>query len=350
MAASDYFDLPDTGEMLESTFRKKGWDYRRIDSDGVKDYRQFNLGPNMEMGSPEFGEDMIFEETKYYPHNKQKRMSKETKKEEVLLPELDEITEVTSTNPRDLVVISIPKMGKGTILGDFTKKQKALVLDLEKGGYEFIEARKISTYTSQETTRWEAYQNYVKYRKALLEQKGKYEFLIIDGLTDLDDLSEIGGTLAYMNSIIGKKFNRIPNTETKYEFGDPNWKSVLTLPDGAGYQHTRQWFLQQIEFFRQIAPYRIYAAHVSDKYIKENGKEEVVGSEISLTGKLKTIFASKVTALAKLTADGDDRYLNFDVLNNSIIAGSRAPHLKGKILISTQEEGKIKTFWENIYK
>ena len=41
------------------------------------------------------------------------------------LPE--EITEVKSTNPRDLVVISIPKMGKGTILGDFTKKYNALV-------------------------------------------------------------------------------------------------------------------------------------------------------------------------------------------------------------------------------
>ena len=122
------------------------------------------------------------------------------------LPE--EITEVKSTNPRDLVIISIPKMGKGTILGDFTTKQNALVVDLEKGGYEFIAARKLSTYTSQETNRWEAFQNYIEYRKLLLENKGKYEYLIIDGLTDLDDLSEIGGTLAYMNSIIGKKFNR----------------------------------------------------------------------------------------------------------------------------------------------
>ena len=264
----------------------------------------------------------------------------------------DEITEVKSTNPRDLVIISIPKMGKGTILGDFTTKKNALVLDLEKGGYEFIPARKLSTYPSQETTRWEAFQNYIEYRKLLLENKGKYEYLIIDGLTDLDDLSEIGGTLAYMNSIIGKKFNRKGGEATgeKLTFDDPEWKSVLTLPDGAGYQHTRSWFLQQVEFFRQISPYRIYAAHVADKYIKDNGKEEVVGSEISLTGKLKTIFASKVTSLAKLTAEGDERYLNFDVLNDSIIAGSRAPHLKGRILISKlDKEGNINTFWENIY-
>jgi hypothetical protein len=268
-------------------------------------------------------------------------------KDDVILP--DEISKVSNTNARDLVIISIPKMGKGTILGALTKEKNGLVLDLEKGGYEFIEARKLSTYTSQETTRWESFQNYIKYRKALLEKKGKYEYLIIDGLTDLDDLSEIGGTLAYMNSIIGKKFNRDADGN-KLDFDDPNWKSVLTLPDGAGYSHTRKWFLEQVEIFRQIAPYRIYAAHIADKYIKDNGKEEVVGSEIALTGKLKTIFASKVTALAKLTAEGTERYLNFDVLNDSIIAGSRAPHLKGRILISKQDkQGKIETFWNNIY-
>lgn len=268
-------------------------------------------------------------------------------KDDVILP--DEISKVSNTNARDLVIISIPKMGKGTILGALTTERNGLVLDLEKGGYEFIEARKLSTYTSQETTRWESFQNYIKYRKALLEKKGKYEYLIIDGLTDLDDLSEIGGTLAYMNSILGKKFNR-DTDGNKLDFDDSNWKSVLTLPDGAGYSHTRKWFLEQVEIFRQIAPYRIYAAHIADKYIKDNGKEEVVGSEIALTGKLKTIFASKVTALAKLTAEGSERYLNFDVLNDSIIAGSRAPHLKGRILISKQDkQGKVETFWNNIY-
>jgi len=263
------------------------------------------------------------------------------------LPE--SVTEVKSTNPRDLVIISIPKMGKGTILGDFTTKQNALVLDLEKGGYEFIAARKLSTYKEQSTTRWESFQNYISCRKLLLENKGKYEYLIIDGLTDLDDLSDIGGTLAYMQTIIGKKFNRNAAGE-KLSFDDPEWRSVISLPEGAGYKHTRDWFLQQIEFFRQISPYRIYAAHVADKYIKDNGKDEVVGSEISLTGKLKTIFASKVTALCKLTSDGPDRYLNFDVLNDSIIAGSRAPHLKGRILISKNTDKGVTTFWENIYK
>lgn len=270
--------------------------------------------------------------------------------EKLKLP--DEISIPISGNAKDLVIVSIPKMGKSAILGDFTTTHNAIILDMEKDGYQYIPARKLSTYTSHDMNLWESYQNYIKYRKLLLENKGKYEFLIIDGLTDLDELSEIGGTLAYMNSIIGKKFNRkggLADAE-KIEYGDPEWKSVLTLPDGAGYQHVRAWFMQQVEFFKQISPYRIYAAHVVDKYIKDNGKEEVVGAEISLTGKLKTIFASRVTALAKLVAEGNERYLNFDVVNDSVIAGSRSPILKGRILISKMEGEKLTTYWENIFK
>ena len=272
---------------------------------------------------------------------------------EVFLP--DDIDETVATDPRDLVVISIPKMGKGCILGDFSVKYNALVFDLEKGGYEYIKARKITTYPKESTSAIEAYDNYIDYREALLKEKGKYKFLIIDGLSDLDKMSEIGGTIAYMHTTIGKHFNKHnpkdPRKEApKYKPGDKDFKSVLTLADGAGYQHTRRWFLQQVEFFRQISPYRIYAAHIVDKYIKEDGKDEVMGSEIALTGQLKRIFASKVTSLAKLFADDTKRYLNFEVLNDSIIAGSRAPKLKGKILISEQaEDDSISTFWENIY-
>lgn len=277
-------------------------------------------------------------------------------KEEFKLP--DEITKATGMAPKDLVVLSIPKMGKGTIFGDFTTKYNAIILDLERGGYDYINARKLSTYTTSETTRYESFDNYIKFRNLLLENKGKYEYLLVDGLSDLDELAEIGGTKAYMNSIIGGSFNReldalkrpIKNGE-KLLPTDPEYKSVLTLPDGAGYQHTRKWFMDQIEIFKQIAPYRLYAAHIADKYIKDNGKEEVIGSEISLTGKLKTIFASRVTAMCKMVALDTERWLNFDVLNDSIVAGSRAPFLEGKILISRKEKaGKITTFWESIYR
>lgn len=268
-----------------------------------------------------------------------------------------DITQPQGAAPRDLAIISIPKCGKGTILGKLTEEKNAIVLDLEKGGYDYIPARKLSTYTDQSTTKFESYSNYITYRNLLLENKGVYDYLIIDGLSDLDDIADIGGTFLYMNSIIGKKWNRkgdIPGGDP-YSPTDPEWRSVLSLAEGAGYKYHRDWFFQQFELFRQISPYRIYAAHVVDKYIKDNGKEEVVGSEISLTGKLKFMFASKVTSLAKLVAEGNKRYLNFDVINDSVISGSRAPHLNGKILISemkidSDSKNYVKTYWENIYK
>ena len=262
----------------------------------------------------------------------------------------DQITEATSVNPRDLVITSIPKMGKGTILGALSREKNALVFDLEKGGYEFISARKVSIYETNETSFEEAYIKYIEYRNELLKSKGKYEYLIIDGLSDLDRLSEYGGTILYMNSIIGKNFNKNPKNGEVYPMSSPEYKSVLSLPNGGGYAYTRKWFLDQIDLFSQISPYRIYAAHVQDKYTNNNGKEEVSGSEISLTGKLKSIFASKVTSLCKLIADGNKRYLSFEVDSDNVIAGSRAPHLFGKILISEIKDGELKTYWENIYK
>lgn len=274
-------------------------------------------------------------------------------KKELALP--DEITYASNPNPRDLVIIGIPKIGKGTIIGSLTKEKNAIVFDLERGGYEYIDARKVSIYDTDSTSFEEAFKNYVKLRNLLLGSKGKYEFLAIDGLSDLDMLAEYGGTRLYMDSIIGKKFNREVDKATNrilgiYEYTSPEWKSVLTLPDGAGYMWTRKWFLEQVEIFRQISPYRLYAAHISDKLVKDNGREEVVGSEIALTGKLKSIFAAKVTSLAKLVAEDNKRYLNFDVLNDSILAGSRNPKLSGKILISEKEkDGTVKTFWSNIY-
>ena len=243
--------------------------------------------------------------------------------EEILLPE--EVAIAKGTDPRDLVIISIPKMGKSEILGALSRERNALILDLEKGGYDYINARKISTYDSQDQDIYDSYLNYIKYRNALYRNKGKYDFLIIDNLTELDALSEIGGTFAYMDTVIGKNYNRDEKTKQKLDYRDPDFRLVHTLPEGYGYQHTRKWFLDQIEIFRQIAPYRIYAAHLVDKYIKDDGKETVIGAEIALTGRLKNIFAAKVTSLCKLVADENERYLNFDVQNDSIVAGSRAP-------------------------
>ena len=271
--------------------------------------------------------------------------------EELKLP--DQVTEAKATDPRDLVLVGIPKIGKGTILGALTREKNALVLDLEKGGYEYIDAKKVSTYEHELDSDFDSFKNYIKWRNKLLAEKGKYDYLIIDGLSDLDMLSVIGGTMVYMDSVIGQKFNRVMGISKgeKLPWGHKDWKPVTSLPDCAGYQHTRKWFMDQINIFKQISPFRLYAAHIVDKYIKGDGKEEVTCSEIALTGELKRIFASRVTALGKLIADGDDRFLNFEVQNDSIIAGSRSAALQGKMLISSKlKDGTVEVYWNEVFK
>jgi hypothetical protein len=70
--------------------------------------------------------------------------------------------------------------------------------------------------------------------------------------------------------------------------------------------HTRKWFMAQVEILQQISPYRIMPCSHYDKYIKDNAKEE--GLHLKFNRTIKRIFASKVTSLAKIIADGDERF------------------------------------------
>jgi hypothetical protein len=61
------------------------------------------------------------------------------------------------------------------------------------------------------------------------------------------------------------------------------------------------------------------------------------------------MLAARVSTISKLIAEGDKRYLSFENDNDSLIAGSRAPHLTGKVLISDKVGDVIETYWENVY-
>jgi hypothetical protein len=269
---------------------------------------------------------------------------------EFKLPE--EITPIKETNPTDLIIISVPKTGKTNILAELTKQENAIIFNLEKGGVDYVSGKFINIYPSATTSFEEACENYKGYRDMLLKNKGKYKYLVVDSLTALDEMSEVMGTYYYMYSVPqGKNFNRNLKTGEPYKFGTEEFKLVTTLPEGYGYRYTREWFLQQIAFFSEMAPYRIYAGHVKDKLIKNSQDEQVTGSEINLTGKLKNILSTRMSSLCKLVADGDKRYLSFEVDSDNIIAGSRVPYLTGQILISEKtSKGDIKTYWENVYK
>lgn len=264
-----------------------------------------------------------------------------------------EFSKVKEVDPKDLVIYAQPKLGKTTICADLTKKLegKAVIFGLEKGGTDYLEGYFLNCYKNSSDGYTEAIANYKAGKKWIRENRDKIDYLIVDNLSILDDWADIAGTYYYMSTTQGKNFNRDNKTNIQFTHTHPEWKSVTTLGDGMGWRYPRDWFMSEIEDIMSLVNYRIWIVHVKDKFIKDTVlNETIVGAEMALTGKLKSMLASRVSTICKLVSDKDKRYLSFDNENESLIAGSRAPSLTGRILISDKKDGEIITYWENIYK
>ena len=262
------------------------------------------------------------------------------------------LIKASETAPKDLIIYSQPKMGKTTIMAEFTKelKGKGLIINLEPGGTDYVDGYYVNCYEKPSDGFNEAITKYKEIIKELQENPGTYDYLVLDSLTVLDAWSDIAGTYKYMSTPIGKNFNRDPKTGRVISHTEPEWKSVTTIGDGNGWRFPRMWFMDQIELISSLAPYRVWIGHVKDKYIKQDGGADIIsGHEINLTGKLKNMLTVRVSTLAKLVAEEDRRYLSFEVDNDNLIGGSRVPHLKGKMLISEKTEKGYKTHWDKIY-
>lgn len=262
-----------------------------------------------------------------------------------------ELSKVREVDAKDLLIYAQPKAGKTTILASLTKqlKGKAVILNLEKGGTDYLEGYFLNCYKEQGDGYDEAFKNYKGFLDYLRTHVGEVDYLGIDNLSVLDEWADIAGTYYYMQTTQGKKFNRDDKGKL-ITHKDAEWKSVTTLGEGVGWRFPREWFMSQIQEIMNLVPYRIWIVHIKDKFIKDTVTQEtIIGSEMNLTGKIKNMLAARVSTICKLVSDKDKRYLSFENENDSLIAGSRAPHLTGRILISDKVDGEIVTYWENIY-
>lgn len=242
-----------------------------------------------------------------------------------------------AVNPNTLLIYAPPKMGKTTIVAQL---KNSLVLELERGGADFVEINAIDIEKASE---------FNKTLDALEKSTHKYDYIVIDTLTRLDELSEIVGTYNFMNQAQGKKFNRDEQGKVIFHT-DPRFESVHSLPNGAGYQHSRNQMIEWYDKIIKLAKNVVFIAHIKDKFVESKTGDTVEVSEINLTGKVKSIITSRVDAVGYLRRKGKQAFLSFDN-DYKAISGGRCPHLNGEILISEKiEDGSIKTFWENIYK
>ena len=256
---------------------------------------------------------------------------------ELILP--TEKRKPVAINPNTLLIYAPPKMGKTTIVAAL---EDSLILELEIGGADYVEANAISISKASEFNKW---------LETITKAEKKPKYLIIDTLTKLDEWSEIVGTYNYMNKAQGKKFNRDEATGATIYHTDSRFESCYELPNGSGYQHSRN---QMIDWYDKIlstgVKHIILLAHIKDKLVESKAGDTVEVSEINLTGKVKSIITSRVDAVGYLRRKGKEAFLSFDN-DYKAISGGRCSHLNGEILISEkQEDGSIKTFWDNIYK
>lgn len=224
-------------------------------------------------------------------------------------------------NPKRLIVYSKPKTGKTTA---FAGLDDNLIIDLENGA-DYVEAMKVKANNLQELK---------EVGKAIKEAGYPYQYITIDTVTALEDMVMPLAINLYKQTPMGKNYS-----------GD----SILTLPNGAGYLYVRQAFFQVLDFIDTLAPHIILSGHIKDKQVDDKG-EMVMSANIDLTGKIKSLICANADAIGYMYRKGNETILSFRT-NEEVTCGARPEHLRNEeIIISEMKDGKLKTYWNKVYK
>ena len=241
--------------------------------------------------------------------------------------------EIKSNEPNSLILVSDPKCGKSTILAQLPD---SLIISTEPKGYDFLSANYVEALN---------HKDFKAITKELLEIKPfPYKFVCIDTMTSLDEWSEDVGTINYMKSTQGKRFNRtedgIPITRS-----DVNWQTVHDLANGSGYKWSRSVMTEWIDTYLFLPCHIIFVAHSNSIMI---GESELKEKTLLVTGKLRTIIPSRVDGVGFMYREKDTNYLSFDPNQLNLAYGCRFD-LGNRVEISKKINNKITTKWENIF-
>lgn len=166
-------------------------------------------------------------------------------------------------NPRRLLIYSSPKRGKSSACAALPN---ALCIDLEDGGYDYIDAVKIKASTVKEIK---------EICKAILNAGKPYEFIVLDTITRLEDIVKPLALQLFQATPAGSDFKGT---------------DVLTAAHGAGYGALRSAMEMVIDMVAKCAPNLILVGHAKDAAI---GSGEQTIKQIDLLGKESRILASK---------------------------------------------------------
>lgn len=248
-------------------------------------------------------------------------------------------------NPPITLIYGLPKSGKTAICQELTKQCKCKVLCNDKAGW--------SAYTTPITELpddpLEMFSELKTELSILTTFKNDYEKVIIDNITELDEASYVQGTWDYMNSVVGKKFNRDENGKI---LPRDKWACVTkALSMGGGWAYPREVMLDLFNNYIRPLSYEkdvIIIGHIKDKDIEDDGGRRIDIKKLNVTGKTADLVMSKCDAVCLFQRSGKEGILNMSY-GKDTVAGSR--YYRGeKIVISKATENGIETYWDQFYK
>ena len=225
-------------------------------------------------------------------------------------------------DPKNLIIFSKPKQGKSSALAQLPN---ALCIDLENGGYDYIDAVKVKATSVQDIK---------EICKAIKEAGNPYQFIVLDTITALEDMVKPLALQLYINTPAGSKFTG---------------KNVLDAPMGQGYQKIREALEMVIDMVSKCAPNIILVCHTKDSAV---ANDDINVKAIDLAGKSGRVLSSKSDAIGFLYRDDDSNtILSFNTNDKFVECGARPAHLRNKdiTLGEMQENGDIKYFWERVF-
>ena len=257
-----------------------------------------------------------------------------------MLPEPNKPKPLQDVDPNLLIITSHPKTGK---TGNLLQLPNSLLIDLERSAKDFggvyIDVKEEAV--KQKLHPVIVLQNIANSIKKANTKLGgyKYDYIVIDTLSSLEDLALEFATIRYKRSEQGKEYKG---------------SDILTdLSYGAGYQHLRVSFEKLLRPFMSLAGKTlILTCHTRLSSIRKDGVELEV-KDINLIGKVKMLVAREARAIGNFyrEEDGKTNWLSFENFGNELVAGTSNQRLANKKfkVSEMQEDGTIKTFWENIF-
>lgn len=110
-------------------------------------------------------------------------------------------------------------------------------------------------------------------------------------------------------------------------------------------------FEKLYNFFAELTDHLILVGHLTRTAVtKESTGEEIEATDISLTGRLKSIVCADMDAIGMLIRKDNKSILSFKVSPTDLVAGSRCEHLSNQEIVVAEKTDKGFVYhWDKIF-